>query len=314
MTCKFWYGGEPPVLRSRLPELIQGRTTRSAGRRLPLKVHTHVVAKKAFSAWARSMINHVLSGNTFAGCPPDINRPGTEHTRRAGCPPSDENLQERRNLYALIQDKYRAVKEHSAPDGRVIAWTDGGCSTVNGAPVAGAGIYYGQGNERNCMRSVTGDQSSARAEVTAMLHVLEADNRRLRVATDNMYVCKGVTQWRFRWRKKAWFRSPLCAEEIQHADLWRRIDALLDGREVNQVEVVLRKAHALQRHINAGLTTELDIHGNNLANQLATQAVRNAAGGGPDKLFELYPQLDLTDPSLRRAAALAAAAESSAPD
>eukprot|EP00666_Eupelagonemidae_sp_cell4sb_P017802 gene17802-biopygen18929 len=290
------------------------RRRRAAAAAVQDLVHTHVVARKAFTVWARGMVNRVLAGNTFEGCSPDISRPEAERAPRSGRPPPDEDLQERRHFYSLIQDKYRAVREHSTPDGRVIAWTDGGCSTVHGTPVAGAGIYYGQGNERNCMRRVTGDQSSARAEVTAMCHVLETDQRRLRVVTDNMYVCKGVNEWRLQWRQKAWFRSPLSTEEIHHADSWRRIDALMDERGANQVEVVWRKAHALQRHINAGQTTELDVYGNNMADQLATQAVRNAAGGGPDKMWEHSPQLDLSDPSLRRAAALAAAADASAHD
>eukprot|EP00666_Eupelagonemidae_sp_cell4sb_P001473 gene1473-biopygen21557 len=309
MACKIWYSGEPPTLRACLPGLIQGSSTRSAGRRLPLKAHTHVVARKAFSVWARLLINRVLAGSTFAGCPPDISRPDADRAPRSGHAPPDEDLQERRNFYALIQDKYRTVREHSTPDGRAIAWTDGGCSSVHGTAVAGAGIYYGQGNERNCMRRVSGDQSSARAEVAAMLHVLETDDRRLRVATDNMYVCKGVRQWRLKWRQRAWFQCPLSAEEIRHADLWRRIDALLEERDADHVEVVWRKAHALQHHINAGKTTELDVHGNNMADQLATQAVANAAAGGPDRLTVPFPQLDLSDTSLSRAAALAAAAD-----
>eukprot|EP00666_Eupelagonemidae_sp_cell4sb_P018054 gene18054-biopygen39693 len=90
--------------------------------------------------------------------------------------------------------------------------------------------------------------------------------------TCNMYVCSGVRQWRLKWRQRAWFRRcPLSAAEIRHADLWRRIDALLEERDAGRVEVVWRKAHALQHNINAGKTTELDVHGNNMADQLATQ-------------------------------------------
>eukprot|EP00666_Eupelagonemidae_sp_cell4sb_P008885 gene8885-biopygen29954 len=308
-ACRIWYSGTPPVLRALLPGLIQGSRTRSARRRLPLQAHTRVIARKAFSLWARWTINYVLSGNTFKGCPLDIHRPAPERAARRGRPPPDENHAERRNFYALIQDRFRTIREHNTADGRVIVWTDGGCSTIRGTAVAGAGIYYGQGSARNCMRRVTGDQTSARAEVTAMLHVLETDTRRLRIVTDNMGVCNGVREWRFRWRQNAWFRSPLSAEEMHHADLWRLIDAHMEQREPGQVEVVWCKSHALQKHINAGLTTELNIHGHNMADQLATQAVRNAAHDGLDKVLDPHPQLDLSNPAMQRAAALAAATD-----
>eukprot|EP00666_Eupelagonemidae_sp_cell4sb_P017836 gene17836-biopygen21707 len=237
MACKIWYSGEPPSLRARLPELIRGTITRSKGRRLPLHAHTRLIARKAFSVWARYTINRVLAGNTFEGCPADIDRPPKMRKPRVGCPPPDEDLAERRNFYGLIQEKYRGISEHLTHDGRVTVWTDGGFSSSSGAPLAGAGVYYGQGNTLNCMLRVSGEQSSARAEMQAMLHVLQSDVRRLRVVTDNLYVCNGTRAWRLDWRKRAWFRSPLSAEEMGHADLWRLIDSEMDRRGPDQVEI-----------------------------------------------------------------------------
>ena len=58
-------------------------------------------------------------------------------------------------------------------------------------------------------------------------------------------------------------------------DLWKQIDKILTARG-NDVRVEWVKAHALPRHIRAGLTTELDIWGNDGADLAAGQAARAA--------------------------------------
>eukprot|EP00666_Eupelagonemidae_sp_cell4sb_P018056 gene18056-biopygen11895 len=246
-----------------------------------------------------------MSGNTFHGCPPDIERPEKAAPRRQGCPPPDEDIVIRRNYYALLSDQFGAVAEHRTEDGRIVVWVDGGCSKGR----AGAGIYYGQGNGRNCACAVEGEQTSARAEVTAMLHALATDGRRLLIVTDNMYVCNGVREGRLHWRCRAWFRSPLNTVEIPHADLWRQIDSIVDRRDPTDIEVRWCKSHALPKHVHAGLTTELHVFGNNMADELATRAIAMASAGGPSHLSVPLPSLDLSDPAMQRAAALSAAAE-----
>ena len=85
-------------------------------------------------------------------------------------------------------------------------------------------------------------------------------------------MANGATVHRLDWRAKAWFRSVTTALPITHADMWREVDRLLDAREPDTVEVVWRKAHALRRHVAAGLTTDLDAWGNTGGDHLAAIA------------------------------------------
>ena len=117
-----------------------------------------------------------------------------------------------------------------------------------------------------------GPQTNQRAELTAFLYVLENEPGEIEVRTDSKYVQLGVEIWRHLFRKKAWYQSVEKVKEIDHADLWQKIDNLLQSRKTWEVEITWVKGHALPRHINMGLTTEENIWWNNWADELAGAA------------------------------------------
>jgi ribonuclease HI len=82
----------------------------------------------------------------------------------------------------------------------------------------------------------------------------------------------GIKVWRHRWRAKAWYSSAQQVKEIDHADLWQRVDNLLACRSPSDFEITWVKGHALPRHINRQMTTEMDIWGNNEADRIAGRA------------------------------------------
>ena len=60
-------------------------------------------------------------------------------------------------------------------------------------------------------------------------------------------------------------------------DLWQRVDNLLGARDPEEVRVSWVKGHAMPRHIGMGMTTELDVWGNNASDKLAGIASAAAA-------------------------------------
>eukprot|EP00662_Eupelagonemidae_sp_cell21_P057979 gene57979-biopygen82314 len=306
VACGIWYKGTPQVLRNMLPASTIKGITRSSGRAMPTLPLTPAIGTKAFEVWGPHLINAVMAGDTFRNCEPDLPRSPRERPEkpRPHRPPPDVDIVERRGLYAALVHKYNQCPMVSDADGRVTVWTDGSCQTIRGKQRAGAGVFYAYGNAGNCMMAVSGWQSNQRAELTALLHVMRTEERPVLVMTDSMYVHMGITGWRFNWRARAWFRSPLTAEEMHNADLWKEVDRIVEQSAPHRFLTRWCKAHALVRHVNAGLTTDRDIYGNNFADVLAGDAARLAVDDPTLCRRIKYPLMDLSDSAMKRAQAL----------
>jgi len=134
-------------------------------------------------------------------------------------------------------------------------------------------VYYGEGNIRNRAVPVPGAQNSQRAELAAVLHILENDDRAVEIRTDSRYVYMGATQWRHAWRRGGWWWRPSRAEAIANADLWHRVDRVLRYAERGPVKFTKVKAHAGLPDVAAGLIAEVDVWGNHAADAVAKRAV-----------------------------------------
>ena len=142
----------------------------------------------------------------------------------------------------------------------------------DGKRKAGAGIFYGNKHPNNLSFEVDGDQTNQRAELAAFLHVLETEEGAIEIRTDSKYVQLGVQVWRKKWRSKAWYKRVKMLEEVEHVDLWQRVDNIIEQKPEGHVKVTWVKGHALPKHIALGLTTEENIWGNNGADALAGAA------------------------------------------
>lgn len=71
-----------------------------------------------------------------------------------------------------------------------------------------------------------------RMELTAVIRALEALHRRCsaRVYTDSQYVQKGITEWIHNWKRRGWRTAS--KEPVKNVDLWKRLDALVAGQEI----------------------------------------------------------------------------------
>eukprot|EP00662_Eupelagonemidae_sp_cell21_P057470 gene57470-biopygen47187 len=199
---------------------------------------------------------------------------------KKGKAPDDADAKERKGYYGYLENKYNERTETKDEEGRRVIWTDGSAvENEAGVMKAGAGAFLGIGNKRNREIVVEGPQTNQRAELTAALHCIETEEGPIHIRTDSKYVQLGVEIWRHQWRSKAWFKKPQMALEIDHADLWQRLDNMLARRPKGEVKISWVKGHALPRHIRWEMTTEQDIWGNNWADTLAGRASALAAVG-----------------------------------
>lgn len=107
-----------------------------------------------------------------------------------------------RTLQSTVSDEnaLRLAYGLALVDGDMLrAWTDGSC-LHNGTAyaAAGAGVFFGVGNGRNCSVRVCGSvQTNNRGELLALLKclALASPRRTLQVFTDSEYVIKSVCVW-----------------------------------------------------------------------------------------------------------------------
>ena len=168
----------------------------------------------------------------------------------------------------LPQAQHRPDLEHPDARGLTQIWTDG--SSIPAAQKSihsgGCGAFWGEGHPNNFGISLPGkSQTSDRAELYAILRVLEMEQSRpVMLICDNKYV---VDMLNHVWQGG----EAKCA----HQDLWGRICTLLTCR-THEVRVKKTTGHTIQRHIQMGLSTEIDRLHNEKADQLAeTGALQN---------------------------------------
>lgn len=92
------------------------------------------------------------------------------------------------------------------------------------------------------LRSATGEKeiwggeaktTNNRMELTAAIRAFEALSgpSQLVITTDSQYVRKGITEWIHRWKRNGW--KTVGSRPVKNRELWRRLDELSAGHEVN---------------------------------------------------------------------------------
>ncbi len=303
LTAKIFHTGEPTELRALLKEVVPAilhdrhtRVTRAMTRGEILGGNaTSACGEQAFGRWGPRVLRAIARDAVFEECadgPPDVEEPSAEP--RGGRLPSDEWAAQRSGWYSCLADEF--TREQTVMDtrgrvtvhaggrevtdqrGRVLVWTDGSSEVTDKARQAGAGVFYGHANPANKTLTVPGRQTSVRAELFAVLHVLRTERRPVSLRTDCRIVAAGINVWRRRWRARAWFAKHLDGITIPHADLWRELDRRLEARSAD-FEVSWVKGHPLPRHVREGSTSNVDAWGNTAADVLAEAARKSADPG-----------------------------------
>jgi ribonuclease HI len=118
-------------------------------------------------------------------------------------------------------------------------YTDGACSGNPGPGGWGAILRH---NERE--KELFGYEPATtnnRMEMTAVIEALRSLKRpvAVRVHTDSQYVQKGMTEWLQGWKRRGWKTAG--KEPVKNEDLWRTLDTLAAG---HQVEWLWVRGHA----------------------------------------------------------------------
>ncbi|MDR2787861.1 MAG: ribonuclease HI [Candidatus Accumulibacter sp.] len=121
----------------------------------------------------------------------------------------------------------------------ITVFTDGACRENPGP--GGWGVLLRTGTVEKELWGGEENTTNNRMELTAVIRALEALKRpaAVQIHTDSQYVQKGISQWIHNWKKNGWQTSDKKA--VKNIDLWQRLDALCERRDIAWIWV---KGHA----------------------------------------------------------------------
>jgi ribonuclease HI len=131
-------------------------------------------------------------------------------------------------------------------DPTVILYTDGACI---GNPGPGGWAYilhHVPTGKRSEASGGSARTTNNRMELTAVIRGLGRLTQpcRVRLISDSEYTIKGITEWLPAWKSRGWKRKEgKRLRPVRNEDLWRRLDALLQGHEVTCEHVYGHTGH-----------------------------------------------------------------------
>ena len=137
-------------------------------------------------------------------------------------------------------------------------YTDGACSGNPGPGGWGAVIFDNNNKQKNISgseRNTTNNRMELSATIMALKEI-KTDSE-ITIYTDSTYVKNGITEWVLKWKKNGWKNSN--KKPVKNKDLWVKLDNLCDQNRVSWKWI---KGHSTNKY-------------NNLADELATQAIKN---------------------------------------
>jgi ribonuclease HI len=142
------------------------------------------------------------------------------------------------------------------PQASVVVYTDGACIR-NPGPGGWAWAVSEELYASGCDPATTNQRMELRAVLEALTFFASGP---VRVVSDSTYVVNCFRQrWWVLWRAKAWRNAK--GEQVANQDLWRPLVSLVVDERAGEIELEWVKGHATSA-------------GNNLADQLATEAAR----------------------------------------
>ncbi len=184
-----------------------------------------------------------------------------------------------------IKDCSKKIKAFmNKKENYITVYTDGGC-TGNGTLCAKAGIGIFIENNKyehseTCKKIVDkffpklkiGKYTNQKAELLAIfraLILLQDQKNPIHIKSDSMYSINIFTKWYKTWMKNGW--KTASGKPIENKEIIMRILELLENKKVVFFHV---EAHKTQP--DPSKACYMDWYGNNVADSLATRAVKNA--------------------------------------
>jgi len=121
-------------------------------------------------------------------------------------------------------------------------FTDGACSG-NPGPGGWGVLLRWRGHEKELFGGEK-ETTNNRMELMAAIMGIEALTRNAPadLTTDSTYVQKGITEWIVGWKKNGWRTA--AKKPVKNEDLWKRLDAALQGHDVRWHWVKGHAGHA----------------------------------------------------------------------
>ena len=121
----------------------------------------------------------------------------------------------------------------------VVIYADGACKGNPGP--GGWGVLLRTGGREKEMCGGEAQTTNNRMELSAVIEGLLSlkERAKVRVYTDSQYVQKGISEWIHNWKRRGWLTAN--RKPVKNADLWRRLDEVARG---HQVEWFWVKGHA----------------------------------------------------------------------
>lgn len=125
---------------------------------------------------------------------------------------------------------------------QVEAFTDGACSGNPGP--GGWGVILRMGRHEKELAGGEAATTNQRMELTAAIAALRALKRpcRVKIHSDSKYVVQGMTEWIHNWKRNGW--KNVNKKPVANAELWRELDRLAAGHEVEWEWVKGHAGHA----------------------------------------------------------------------
>jgi ribonuclease HI len=140
-------------------------------------------------------------------------------------------------------DQERRPAERSEASGRatIEMFTDGACSG-NPGPGGWAAILRFGGQEKELSGGAPATTNN-RMELTAVIEGLSALKRTgpVTIHTDSRYVMDGASQWLKNWKARGWKTAD--RKPVKNEDLWRALDAAMQGHQIKWVWVRGHSGH-----------------------------------------------------------------------
>jgi ribonuclease HI len=120
-------------------------------------------------------------------------------------------------------------------------FTDGACSG-NPGPGGWAAILRHGGQEKELSGGEPATTNN-RMELMAVIAGLSALKRKgpVTIHTDSRYVLDGASQWLKNWKARGWKTAD--KKPVKNEDLWRALDAAMDGHQIKWVWVRGHSGH-----------------------------------------------------------------------
>lgn len=114
---------------------------------------------------------------------------------------------------------------------KITIHTDGGCEG-NPGPGGWAAVLHYEGHAKEISGgepATTNNRMELQAAISALASLKEACE--IEFFTDSQYLRKGISEWVAGWKKKGWVSTQ--KKPVKNDDLWRRLDVLASGHQIN---------------------------------------------------------------------------------